>query len=147
MIEKDAFTIINNKTYQCVKIENGFAYLRNILSDRGKFLKLRVEQVPYLDENNKLIKPPKEKINRFRSTLNFKKMLCQETDLKISRDALVLMKEWLETSLADMIAYAEENALSRGDNTITAAHVYWWELSENQDTTGYWPEQIDYVRR
>ena len=42
MIEQGDLTIIGTTTYLCIKIEDGFAYLKNVLHEQGRAKKVIV---------------------------------------------------------------------------------------------------------
>ena len=38
------------------------------------------------------------------------------------------------------------NRFEKEQSTITAAHLFWWEMHPSQTTEGYWPNQIKHMR-
>lgn len=149
MIEVGGLTIIvrdgKRHTFRCLKIENGVAFLKNVLHDQGRPTQIPVKECPYM-ENGKLIVPEKvvEVRPRTRSKLNLTSLMKENTDLQISRTAKNFVYEWAETAIANIIANAEQNALERGDARITAAHIHW--IETNHRVSGYWKENEDYIK-
>ena len=58
--------------------------------------------------------------------------------------AKYFIAEWAETALSNLVNNAHQNAISRGDKRITAAHFYW--LETNDPPLGYWPSNEKYMR-
>jgi hypothetical protein len=149
MIEVGGLTIISKNgkrnTFRCLKIENGVAFLKNVLHDQGRPTQIPVSECPYM-EDGKLIVPekPVEVRPRTRSKLSLTSILKEHTDLQISRTAKNFIYEWAETAIANMITNAEQNAIERGDARITAAHIHW--LETNHRVSGYWKENENYIR-
>ena len=145
MIERGQLTIIGSNTYRCIKIEEGYAYLKNILHEQGRATKVKVEECPYI-ENDVLIVPEKkiEKKPRTRSKINLSTLMKENTDLQISRSTKNFLMEWVETAIANQVNLAEKNAIRLGHSRITAAHIYW--LETNTDIEGYWKDNEDYVK-
>lgn len=145
MIEQGQLTMIGTNTYRCIKVKEGYAYLKNILHEQGRATKVKVEECPYI-ENDVLIVPEKkvEKKPRTRSKLNLSNLMKEHTDLQISRSAKNFLMEWVETAIANQIASAERNAIRLGHGRLTAAHFYW--LETNHDVEGYWKEHEDYIK-
>ena len=87
MIEQGGMTIIKDKqgqpqTYRCVRIEDGNAVLRNVLTDGagGKPKIIPVKDCPYV-KDNQLIIPEKEEYNRPKpkTTINLSKIIKDNT--------------------------------------------------------------------
>lgn len=149
MIEVGEYTMIteNNitKTYTCIKIENGMAHLKDILTTRGRPKKIPVAECPYFSDNE-LIIPEKivEVRPRTRSKVNITSLIKENTDLQISRSAKNFIHEWIETAVGNIISNAEKNALALGHARITAAHIHW--LETNHRVEGYWKENEQYLK-
>ncbi|BCV03178.1 MAG: hypothetical protein CM15mV62_480 [uncultured marine virus] len=145
MIEQGDLTIIGTTTYLCIKIEDGFAYLKNVLHEQGRAKKVKVNECPFI-KDNELIIPEKEIIKkpRTKSKVNLTSLIKENTDLQISRSAKNFLMEWLETAVANVVSNAEKNAIRLGHSRITAAHIHW--LETNQVVEGYWKENERYVR-
>jgi len=152
MIEQGGMTIIKDKqgqpqTYRCVRIEDGNAVLRNVLTDGagGKPKIVPVKECPYV-KDNQLVIPEKEEYIRpkAKTTINLSKIIKENSELRVTRSARYFLAEWMETALLNLLANAEENALSKGAKTISAAHVFW--LETNTAPNGFWPEHENYMK-
>lgn len=145
MIKQGQMTIIGTTTYLCIRIEDGYAYLKNIVHEQGRAKKVKVDECPYI-ENNEVIVPEKKEVQRprTRSKLNLTKLMKDSTDLQISRSAKNFMMEWVETAIANQVAKAERNAIRLGHSRITAAHIHW--LETNSEVEGYWKEHEEYIK-
>jgi histone H3/H4 len=145
MIAQGQMTMIGTTTYLCIKVEDGFAYLKNILHEQGRAKKVKVEECPYI-KNDELIVPQKKEVQRprTRSKLNLTKLMKESTDLQISRSAKNFMMEWVETAIANQIANAERNAIRLGHSRITAGHIHW--LETNSEHEGFWKEHEEYIK-
>lgn len=149
MIKRGELTIVDSTTYHCIKIKNGYAYLKNILHSRGRARKIKVSECPYIDtsgENHELIIPEKkvEKKPRTRSKVNLSSLIKENTELQVSRSAKNFLMEWVETSVGNMVANAEKNAMQLGHGRITAAHIHW--IETNEEVEGYWKENEEYAK-
>lgn len=149
MIEVGEFTMITvdgiTKTYSCIKIENGMAHLKDILTTKGRPKKIPVSQCPYFS-GEELITPKivVEEKPRTRSKVNLTSVIKDNTDLQISRTAKNFLHEWVVTAVGNMIANAEKNAISMGHSRISAAHIHW--LETNHHVEGYWKENENYIK-
>ena len=146
MIQPHTMTVIDNKTYRCLKIEDGYAYLKDITQEQGRPMKIKVEECPYIDADGQYVTPvverPKKK--RTRSMVNITRVIKENTDFQISRSAKNFIHEWVETAVGNIIANAEHNARAKGHTRISAAHIFW--LETNKEVKGYWKENEDYIR-
>ena len=148
MIEVGGLTLIDFVTYTCIKIENGEAHLKDIVGGRGRPKKMKVSEVPYFKDGEFHVPEiPKVEIARTPTKLDVRKILKREADLPATNDAIRFLSEWTETAIANMISWAIQNAEEMGHTKLTSAHFYWWELSTNQDPTGFWENQIGYSGR
>ena len=145
MIEKGQLTMIGTNTYLCIKIEEGFAYLKNILHEQGRAKKIKVDECPFV-KDNQLIVPEKIVVKkpRTKSKVNLSSLIRENTDLQISRSAKNFLMEWLETAVANVVSNAEKNAIRLGHSRITAAHIYWVET--NYAVEGYWKDNENYIK-
>ena len=146
MILKGALTVIDFETYLCFSVEDGVAHLKNVLHEQGRPKQMAQHLVPYFDEEGVFITPEKPKKKKYNSRVSLNQLIRTATDMPISHSFTALLHEWLEGSIADMVAWAEENAISLNHQRISAQHMYWWELNANQETKGHWPNQEDYVK-
>lgn len=147
MIEVGAYTMFDGKTYSCVRIEDGIAYLKNITTQQGRTVKRPVAECPYF-KDKQLIVPKKQKKESLSSVININKIIKEHTDLQVSRSAKAMLLDWVEGALGCLVSNANSNALSRGDARITAAHIYWCEMGANNLTEfGYWKENEDHFKR
>ena len=147
MIEEGGLTVIEFKTYSCVKIDSeGYAHLKDITTTQGRPKKLLAKKVPYVIDG-KFITPEPEPVEQYKmnTTFSLRKIATSETDLSISHGAIRLLKEWTDTAIRNMIANAERNAEIRGKTTIEAAHFFW--LETNMQVEGYWPDNNEYAKK
>lgn len=148
MIEVGGLTVIDFVTYTCIRIENGVAHLKDVVGGRGRPKTMNVEHVPYFKDGEFIVPEiPTHTIARVPTKLNIRKLLKEETEMQFTNDACRFLSEWAETAVANMIAWAVKNAEIKEHTKLTAAHFYWWELSTNQDPTGFWENQIGYASR
>ena len=147
MIQKGDLTVIEFDTYRCISVEDGYAYLKNIQHEQGRPKKMRQALVPYFDDSGVFHVPEIPKVKKNYSRIHLNKLVRANTDMPISRTFSALLHEWLESSICDMVAWAEENAKTCNHNKISAQHLYWWQLGQQQDPSGLWPMQEDYVKR
>jgi len=148
MIEVGKLTVIDFKTYTCIRIdEEGYAHLKDITTEQGRPKKMKAKFVPYFNENKEFIVPEPEPVEKYRikTRLNLKNIVKDEVDMPISNSTIRLLSEWCNTALRNMIVNAQRNAILKGSKTINAAHVFWMET--NMQVEGYWPDQIDYVKK
>tara|TARA_R100001510_G_C7653556_1_gene211822 strand:- start:183 stop:632 length:450 start_codon:yes stop_codon:yes gene_type:complete len=146
MIQAGEMTIIDTTTYRCIKIdEEGYAHLKNILHEQGRPKLVLQKYCPYL-KDNAIVIPEKPQIPKHKpkTKVNITKLFKENTDLQVSNQARYFVGEWVETALCNLIANAEENAISRGDSRITAAHFFW--LETNTAPNGYWPSNMKYMK-
>jgi acetoin utilization deacetylase AcuC-like enzyme len=136
MIEQGKVTLLGDSIYLCEKIEDGMAYLKKVGDEkRGRYRKMGVELVPYLDEKNELVTPKPRKISRKKmQRFHYMKWIKEAIDeeMSVSHDLSYFVSEWLENLMMDFALLAQHNAEIRGDDTITAAHWYWWDLPPEQ---------------
>ncbi len=146
MIQKGQLTVIDFETYTCIDVVDGYAHLKNVLHEQGRPKKLLQHLVPYFNEQGEFIEPKQPKKKKYNSRVSLNQLIRNATDMPISHSFTALLHEWLEGAITDMVAWSEANAITKGHHRISAQHVYWWELSANQDTKGYWPTQEEYVK-
>ena len=86
MIEVGQMTLIEAIPYNCVKIEGSVAFLQRVGEDkRGRYKKMDVKLVPYVDENNQIVIPKPPPMNRKKMTrFHFMKVIKEEVDLIVS---------------------------------------------------------------
>jgi len=145
MIKIGEVTVMDSQTYYCMNIENGFAYLQNILHEKGRWRKVKHEEVPHMKDGEWFIPEKKvEKKPRTRSKINLSSLIKDNTDLQVSRSAKNFLMEWVETSVGNMVTNAERNAMQLGHGRISAAHIHW--IETNEEVEGYWKENEDYTR-
>lgn len=146
MIEQGEMTIIDTVTYRCIKVDKeGYAHLKNILHEQGRPKLVRQKYCPYIEEG-KLIIPEKPVIAKAKPTtkINVTALIKENTELTISNSAKYFIAEWVETALSNLVSNAHQNAISRGDKRITAAHFYW--LETNTAPNGHWPSNEKYMQ-
>lgn len=146
MIKKGALTVMDYQTYTCVDIKDGYAYLKNVLHEQGRPKKVKLALVPYFDDEGVFHVPEQPKIKKNYSRIHLNQLVRATTDMPVSRTFSALLHEWIESSVSDMVAWAEENAKKRKHKKISAQHLYWWQLGQQQDPNGLWPMQEDYVK-
>ena len=146
MIQQGEMTIIDSITYRCIKVDKeGNAHLKNIIHAQGRPKIIKQKYCPYV-LGGKLITPEKPKpepIPRV-TKINITQLIKENTELIVSNEAKYFIGEWVETAISNLIANAEESAISRGDKRITAGHFYWMET--NGCPIGYWPENRKYMQ-
>ena len=147
MIQEHTMTVIDSKTYRCIRIEEGYAHLKDITQEQGRPIKVKVESCPYIDsETGQYVVPVIEKPKRksTRSVINITSIIKEQTDMQISRSAKNFIYEWVETAVGNIIANAEHNAIAKGHSRISAAHIFW--LETNKEVKGYWKENEEFIR-
>jgi len=151
MIKKGDLTVlgtgVERATFMVIRIEDGYAHLKDVVNPKGRPRKMKLELVPYFTEDGTFVIPKKPTLPKFNRSgkLSLRSMIKEYTDMPISRDFVAFLKVWMEGSIEDLVVAAEENAESRGDKTITPAHMYWWEMHPSQDPNGYWPDNSKYM--
>ena len=146
MIQQGEMTIIDTTTYRCLKIDtDGYAHLKNILHEQGRPKLVLQKYCPYIVDS-KIIVPEKPKYVKHKpaTKVNITSVIKENTDLQITNSARYFIAEWVETALSNLVDSAHQNAISRGDKRITAAHFYW--LETNDPPSGYWPSNEKYMR-
>lgn len=147
MIEAGQMTIVDSRTYSCVRVEDGFAFLKDIAKQQGRTRKIRVEECPYI-EGGKVIVPKKQKKESLSSVININKIIKEHTDLQVSRSAKALLLDWVEGAVSALVSNANANAIRLGHSRVTAAHIYWLELGTNNLTEyGYWKDNEEHFKR
>ena len=143
MIKAGSMTLIDAMPYNCIKIEDGVAYLKRVGDEtRGRFKKMDAKLVPYVNEKNEYIVPSPPPVNRKRmGRFHFMKYIQEEIDLPVSHDLAYFVAEHLEHIVTILASKAQSNAEKRGDDRITAAHWYWLDLGMHYGD-GYWPDNI-----
>lgn len=137
MIEKDMMTIIDDYPYRCVSIWENYAVLQRVGNPSNTIEVLR-DTCPYIDiETKKLITPDKEiqiqpKIKKHKKykakTIDIMKIIRNEVDISISRDLVYLVRDHVETLIANLAVEAEMNAVRNGDKRLAPRHWYWLEV-------------------
>lgn len=146
MIEAGQMTIVDSRTYSCMRIEDGFAYLKDIAKQQGRTRKIRVEECPYIEEGKVIV--PKKVKKSSSNVLNISKVIKEHTDLQVSSSAKALLLDWAEGAISCLVSNANANAINLGHSRITAAHIYWLELGTNNLTEyGYWKENEEHFKR
>lgn len=147
MIEVGGLTVIDFKTYSCVKIDmEGYAHLKDITTTQGRPKKMKAVLVPYF-ENGVFITPEPEPVEDFKvqTKISVRKVAKEEVEMPISNSAIRLLSEWADTGIRNAIINAQHNAMIRGGKTIQAADIYWFET--NNQVRGYWPTQNEYAKK
>ena len=147
MIAVGGLTVIDFKTYSCVKIDmEGYAHLKDITTTQGRPKKMKAVLVPYF-ENGVFITPEPEPVEEFKvkTKISVRKVAKEEVEMPISNSAIRLLSEWADTGIRNAIINAQHNATIRGGKTIQAADVYW--LETNNQVRGYWPTQNEYAKK
>ena len=145
MIEQGEMTIIDAITYRCIKIEDDYALLKNIIHEQGRPKKVKREYCPYIRDGELIVPEKPQPIPYVRKTkINVTALIKENTDLVISNEAKYFLTEWVETAISNLIANAEQNAIKRGDSRITAGHIFW--LETNNLPNGYWKENREYMQ-
>ncbi len=147
MIEVGGLTVIDFKTYSCVKIDmEGYAHLKDITTTQGRPKKMKAVLVPYF-ENGVFITPEPEPVEEFKvkTKISVRKVAKEEVEMPISNSAIRLLSEWADTGIRNAIINAQHNAIIRGGKTIQAADIYW--LETNNQVRGYWPTQNEYAKK
>lgn len=147
MIEVGGLTVIDFKTYSCVKIDmEGYAHLKDITTTQGRPKKMKAILVPYF-ENGVFITPEPEPVEDFKvkTKISVRKVAKEEVEMPISNSAIRLLSEWADTGIRNAIINAQHNAIIRGGKTIQAADIYW--LETNNQVRGYWPTQNEYAKK
>jgi histone H3/H4 len=147
MIEVGALTVIDFKTYTVLKIdEEGMAHLKDVTTAQGRPMKMRATLVPYF-ENGEFITPEPEPLekHKIKTKLSIRKIAKEEIEMPLSNSAVRLIAEWADTAIRNIAINAQKNAIARGSNSITAAHIFWMET--NMQVEGYWPTHLDYVKK
>jgi len=147
MIEVGALTVIDFKTYSCVKIDKeGYAHLKDITTTQGRPKKMKAVLVPYF-ENGVFVTPEPEPVEEFKvkTKISVRKVAKEEVEMPISNSAIRLLSEWADTGIRNAIINAQHNAMRRGAKTIQAGDIYW--LETNMQVRGYWPTQNEYAKK
>jgi len=141
-----SMTLLEHIPYTCVKIEGNTAFLKRVGDEkRGRFKKMDVRLVPFVNEKNELIVPKPLPVNRKRMTrFHFMKIIKEEVELPLSHDLAYFVAEWLETLVSNAAYEAERNAKQRGDSRIVASH--WPPKTDLGNQLGYWPENREYAK-
>ena len=84
MIEKGQLTVIDFNTYNCMKIEDGYAYLKDVTNDNGRYKKVAHELVPYFAEDGTFIVPEKPVLKKNNSRISVNQLVRNATDMPIS---------------------------------------------------------------
>jgi hypothetical protein len=145
MIKDGEMTIINAITYRCIKLEDGYAHLKDITTGSGRPKKVKIDECPYV-KDGKLVVPEKKVTppHKGKSIIRISSLAKESTELSVSKNAKYFLAEWAETAIANLLAKAEESAKSLGHKRITEAHIFW--LETNDFDAGYWPSNKEYMR-
>lgn len=147
MIAEGDITLIDNLPYNCIKIEGGTAFLKMVGEEkRGRFRKMDVKMVPYLDENKNLIVPKAKPFSRRRMLrFDYMKVIKENVNMGVSHDLPYWIAEWLENLVIQLADKAEQNAIDSKSRTINAGHWYWFEVGPTEGL-GHWPQQVEYAK-
>jgi len=147
MIKPNTMTLIGDTPYNCIKIEDNMAYLKKVGEEsRGRFKVMKVELVPYVDENGLLVIPKPKPASRKRMTrFHYMQVIKDEVGLPLSHDLAYFVAEQLDSIIRDLAAKAQQNAEYRNDSRITSAHWYNLQLGMHQGN-GYWPSHIEHAK-
>ena len=150
MIRRGDITLIDGQAFRCLRVDDeGYAHLMNVVNDSGRPRKILVSKCPFMKDGVLITPEPKKKTKiRISGNMNVGTLMKDLTERQVSREAVAFMKEWVETFLVQMMAWADINAEEKGHERITPAHIYWFELDSRYEHQGrgYWPEQTKYVR-
>ena len=145
MIQQGEMTIIDTITYRCIKVEEGYAHLKNILHEQGRPKLFLQKYCPYIEDGQMVIPDKPEPVKYKPATkVNITTLIRENTDLQISNSAKYFIAEWVETAISNLVSSANNNAIDRGDGRLTAAHFYW--LETNTSPTGFWPSNEKYMK-
>ena len=146
MIKAGSMTLIDAIPYNCVKVEDGVAFLKRVGDEsRGRFKKVRVELCPFVNEKNEYIVPTPPPVNRKRMTrFHFMKIIKEEVELPVSHDLAYFVAEWLEDIVSNAAMEAQINAEVRNDERITAAH--WPPNRDLGNQSGYWEGNREWAK-
>ena len=88
MIKKGDLTVIDRITYSVIRIEEGTAHLKDVVNPQGRPRKMKVELVPYFNEEGEFIIPEKPSLPKFNRSgkISLRAMVKEYTDMPISRD-------------------------------------------------------------
>lgn len=148
MFKVGDMVLVDMVTYIISKIENDVAHLKDIVNPKGRPKQMSVEYLPYFDTDGNYVVPQRKKVEKFNVSgkISLRAMVKEHTDMAVSRDFIGFLKLWLEGAIEDLVVGAEDNANIKDQSTITAAHLFWWEMHPSQTTEGYWPNQIQHMR-
>ena len=134
MIKEGSMTLIDAIPYNCIKIENGMAFLKRVGDEqRGRFKKMNAKLVPFVNDEGGFTIPKPPPINRKKlSRFHFMKVIKEEVELPLSHDLAYYVAEHLESLVGHLANKAERNALEHGHDRITSAHWYWLEMLPSQ---------------
>ena len=134
MIKEGQFTIIDGKTYQVVRIDEAFAYLHNVETYKGRPRKMLLSRVPYFDESGTLIEPKQEETKiptrKFQSKVNVREIVKSETEMQVSKKAIMFLQEQLSSICEILICNAEQTAERHGHSRIGPEHICYLNLPD-----------------
>ena len=141
MIKEGQMTLIEATPYNCVKIAGSVAFLQRVGEDkRGRFKKMDVKLVPYVDENNQIVIPKPPPMNRKKMTrFHFMKVIKDEIELPVSHDLAYFVAEQLESFVSQLAICAEKNARELGHKRSQAPGRRAREDSEGTPSPGPTP--------
>jgi hypothetical protein len=147
VIKAGSMTLLDQLPYNCIKIEDGVAFLQRVGEDtRGRYRKMDAKLVPFVNEKNELVIPEPPLVNRKRmSRFHYMKLIKEEVDMPISHDLAYYVAEHLEHIVGILAVQAQSNAENNGDDRITAAHWYWLDLGLHQGK-GKWPNNREQAK-
>jgi len=119
--------MIDGVTYHVVRIQNGMAFMHNVNHYKGRPRQMLATKVPYFDESGVLITPKDEATQipprKYVSKVNIKEIIKENTDLQVSKKAVMFIHEQLEFICEYLIINANETALKHNHTRIGPEHV------------------------
>ena len=112
-----------------------------------KIIEMLPDEIPYFDENNKLITPKRADWSKMPidTKINISKLLKSNTDLQVSKPFMAFVKENIETIILNLLDEAETLALLQNKKRLEPAHWYWLELPFPMNNT-YNDKQNEYAK-
>jgi|TARA_R110002012_G_scaffold66028_3_gene172872 histone H3/H4 len=138
-------SLIDNEPHQVKEIKDGKVFLRKLTG--RKIIEMLPDEIPYFDENNKLITPKRADWSKMPidTKINISKLLKSNTDLQVSKPFMAFVKENIETIILNLLDEAETLALLQNKKRLEPAHWYWLELPFPMNNT-YNDKQNEYAK-
>ena len=138
-------SLIDNEPHQVKEIKDGKVFLRKLTG--RKIIEMLPDEIPYFDENNKLIVPKRADWAKMPidTKINISKLLKSNTDLQVSKPFMAFVKENIETIILNLLDEAETLALLQNKKRLEPAHWYWLELPFPMSNT-YNAKQNEYAK-